>query len=201
MRSLGFLVPIGLCVACGVAEPSGADDRPGGGGKADDPSAPRGLDSFESDAEVGEWRSAAWAGAGDGEPHRATTGVTDGHGAMAVPVRFDGPGYGQAYVGRGADLSLREVASLVVDVTLPVGAPRGIAAKLVLLMGPDGRWSEPAARVPLTPGGTTRVELPLAGGFDPTLARELYDQVRGYGVKIDGSDLVFRGEIAIDHLR
>jgi hypothetical protein len=202
MRSLGWIVPIVFGVACGAGDPDPVDGRgPTGGGKADDPSAPRGLDSFERDGEASPWGLASWAGAGDGQPRRGEAGATDGAGALQVPVRFEGPGYAQAYVGRAADLSVRHAAALAVDVTLPAGAPGGLHAKVVLLLGPDARWSEPPARVPLAPGATTRVALPLAAGLDPVPARELYDEVRGYGVKIDGTGVQFRGEIAIDHVR
>lgn len=195
MRSLGSLVLITSLTACSAVGPeAGSDPTPTGGGKADGPQATEGvLDAFDSASALDDWSLATWAAAGVG-PLRVERS------ALVVPVRFTGNGYEQAYLGRGARRSLRQAATLAVDVKLPAGAPAGLRAKLVLLLGPDARWSEPAEETALGPG-TTRVALPLAAGLDPVPRRELYDEVRGYGLKLSGTNVSFAGEITVDEVR
>jgi len=165
------------------------------------------LDSFETDASARAWTEAGWADASrdaGGAPlatRRAATGATDGASALAVPVRFLGQGYAQAYVGRAVATSFAGAATLSFDVTLPASAPAGLRAKPILFLGPSPAWTEAANSTALVPGVTTRVTLPLAGSFDPAPARPIYADVRGYGLKIEGSAVRFTGDVAIDAVR
>jgi hypothetical protein len=184
-----------LGVAC--ATPPAPDGPSATDGKTDDERIGP-LDSFETDASATAWHAADWANAGAGASYRTPTGATAGKWALALPVRFTGAGYAQAYVGRAAALSMAGAAQLVVDVTLPADAPAGLGAKLILF--PGGTWSEGTA-TPLAPGATTHVVLPLAGSFDPVPERAAYKDVRGYGVKIEGSDVTWTGAVALDQVR
>jgi hypothetical protein len=165
------------------------------------------LDSFEDAADVAAWRAADWAEATLDASGAAVTlgtgaaGATDGGAALEVPVRFLGQGYAQGFVSREAQLSFAGKAALAADVTLPAGAPAGMRAKLVLFLGPNMAWTEPADSTPLSPGATVRVGLPLAGAFDPAPDRALLKDVRGYGVKIEGQSVTFQGQVAIDRVR
>src|SRR5437868_1201925 len=68
-------------------------------------------------------------------------------------------------------------------------------------LGAGSSWTEPAASTALVPGATVRVALPLAGAFDPAPERSQYADVRGYGLKIEGSGVTWHGELAIDQVR
>jgi hypothetical protein len=165
------------------------------------------IDSFETQAAVDAWSCATWAEATldpSGNPMpvaMGSTGATEGMSALSVPVRFTGSGYQQGYVGRDTSLSLAGCASIALDVTLPLEAPSGLRGGLILLMGPQASWNGQADMAALAPGSTTTVRLALAGGIEPVAARELYRDLRGVGLKIDGTDVTFSGAIALDNLR
>jgi len=208
MRTLGLSILVAAAAGTGCGSELPLEPPPfelAGSDKADDTRTGT-LESFESAGAAAAWTHAAWAPASvdaAGRPlmvRRAAFGTTDGAAALQVPVRFTGSGYSQAYVGRLTSASLASAARLVVDVTLPSGAPKGLSGKLILILGSDARWSEPMG-TPLIPGATTRVELPLAAAFDPVPDRKAYADVRGYGVKIDGTGVSFTGELAIDRIR
>ncbi len=101
------------------------------------------LETFEGYGDAAAWRPADWAEATrDGGPYAITQGpqgATEGAYALQVALRFDGQGYAQGYAGRPARLSLRDAAALALDVTLPPDAPAGLAAKVILLVGPGDR--------------------------------------------------------------
>jgi hypothetical protein len=208
MRSLGSLVLTAALTACATPPGDGTTAAGGDPGKADGARAATGvLDSFETDGEAAPWTEASWASAGTDaggaplSPRRGSAGVTSGRSALAVPVRFTGAGYEQAYVGRAASRSMAGAAALGADLTVPADAPAGLRAKLVLQLGPDAVWSEPAAATELAPGATTHVTLPLAGAFDPVPERAAIADVRGYGVKLDGTGVAWSGEVALDQVR
>jgi len=190
---------VALLVGCGTQVENGLSE--------DEVSALRLLDSFETDVSAGRWSEAGWADASRGADgstlltRRAAAGATEGGWALSVPVRFAGQGYAQAYVGRAARFSFRGSARLVADVTLPSGAPPGLRAKLILFLGPDARWTEPPEVAALAPGATVQVSLPLAGAFDPAPERAAYGDVRGYGLKIEGSGLTWDGALGLDRVR
>ncbi len=165
------------------------------------------VDSFETAAGAAAWSAANWADVtldAAGAPAvltKGSFGATNGKSALGVPVRFPGAGYHQGYVGRSAQLSLAGCASLAVDVTLPAGAPANLRGALILLLGAASAWNGQVDPVTLTPGATTTVRLPLAGGIEPVPARDLYKLLRGVGFKIDGADVTWSGTLGLDNLR
>ncbi|HEY3447582.1 MAG TPA: hypothetical protein VGK67_14605 [Myxococcales bacterium] len=165
------------------------------------------LDSFETAAEVARWQCSNWATAtldpsGNPFPVSTTsTGATEGSAALSVPVRFTGAGYEQGYVGRAVQLSLAGCASLSLDVTLPADAPSGLRGLVVLLVGPTAAFSAQETATPLEPGATTTVTLQLSAGIDPVPSRDGYADLRGVGLKIEGSAVTFSGAISIDRVR
>ena len=55
--------------------------------------------------------------------------------------------------------------------------------------------------VPLMPGATVTVQLPLSAGIEPVPDRSLFKQLAGIGFKIDASNVAWSGSIEIDNLR
>jgi hypothetical protein len=149
------------------------------------------VNSFETPAEIATWHASNWADAtldANGKPLPVSSGklgVTKGASALSANLRFTGAGYHQGYIGReGLQLSLAGCASLALDVTLPAGAPAGLNGSLVLLLGPSAAWNGQVDPVPLAPGSTVTLRLPLAGGIEPVPARDLFKQLRGVGFRI-----------------
>lgn len=164
------------------------------------------LEGFEGFGDAALWRGADWAEAtrDASGPHAITQGpfgASEGGHALQVSLTFSGQGYAQGYAGRSARLSLRDAAALAVDVTLPHGAPAGLRAKLVILVGPGARWVEPRASTALTPGQRVVVSLPLAGAVDAPPDRAELEQVVGYGLKLEGQGLRWSGVVALDRVR
>ncbi|MGE0710809.1 MAG: hypothetical protein AB7N76_02015 [Planctomycetota bacterium] len=157
---------------------------------------PRVLDDFaDAAAAEAEWRCADWATASQGgRAHVA--GRT-----LQVPLRFHGGRYEQGYVGRAAHESFAGAGTLELVVRLPAHAPRGLRAKLILLLGEPGRWCEGERATALVPGAAVTARLELAGDLKPAPARELLAAVRGYGLKVEADDAVFLGEVTIEEVR
>jgi hypothetical protein len=164
------------------------------------------VDGFEDDAAATRWSLAAWADAGLDESGAVmavaptASGATEGEAALAVPLRFAGQGYAQAFVSRETSEDLGAAAAVAIDVTVPPDAP-ALGAKIILTLGPGYAWTEPNTAQPLAPGATTTVRLDLAGAVDPPVDPALFADVRGIGLKVDASGATWRGAISIDNLR
>ncbi|MGZ6143292.1 MAG: hypothetical protein ACXWLM_08135, partial [Myxococcales bacterium] len=198
-----FALLFTLCFACGGVDPD-AVQTDLSSFPVDTYPAKCGVSLIESfEGSLAPWHAANWAGATLGMPVSSTAaGATRGAKALSIGVRFTGAGYEQGYVGReGLSLSFAGCASIAVDVTLPPGAPSGLRGSLVLLLGPDGAWNGQADPVDLAPGATVTVRLPLSGGIEPVPARDLYKLVKGIGLRIDGSNVTFDGNVMLDNVR
>ncbi|HVY60138.1 MAG TPA: hypothetical protein VHF22_00735, partial [Planctomycetota bacterium] len=150
---------------------------------------------------VNDWSASTWASATLDAAGAPAALRDDGRGGIAVPVRFTGQGYEQGFAGCWWTGSFAGEASISVDVTLPAGAPAGLRAQIVLFLGPSAAWTAGPAATSLAPGATTTVRLPLAGGLDPAPLRSALADVRGFGVKIDASQVAWTGEVALDAAR
>lgn len=163
------------------------------------------IESFEGFGDAAPWRPADWAEAtragGPSAVTQGALGATDGAHALQVALVFEGQGYAQGYVGRSTRLDLRDAAALALDVTLPAQAPRGLAAKVILLVGPRARWVEPREATPLVPGATAVVRLPLVGAVDDPPERAALEQVVGYGLKVEGKGVRWSGVVGVDRVR
>jgi hypothetical protein len=162
------------------------------------------LASFESLQALSEWSAGTWAEAtAQSTPSIGAFGATDGAAALEVPIAFSGQSFAQGYVGMTMpSTSFAGCGAIGIDVTLPADAPSGITAQIILLLGPDARWSGGVAQTTaLAPGATTTVTLDLAGTISPSPVRSDLLDVRGVGVLFAAANMTYSGAVALDRLQ
>ena len=167
------------------------------------------LYTFEKDPQG--WEIPDWATAKKDHIARSLSvsefNASEGKYALELDVDFSGlPGWQGAYVERVVDVTdWSPFNSVSTDIFLPINAPRGLRAKIILSVGDDWKWTEMNRSIPLTPGEWTVIKADLTPE-SMTWRRFIDDgfraDVKKIGVRIESNGKIpYRGPVYIDNVK
>ena len=167
------------------------------------------LYTFEKDPQG--WEIPDWATAKKDHIARSLSvsefNASEGKYALELDVDFSGlPGWQGAYVERVVDVTdWSPFNSVSTDIFLPINAPRGLRAKIILSVGDDWKWTEMNRSIPLTPGEWTVIKADLTP--ESMAWRRFIDDgfradVKKMGVRIESNGKIqYRGPIYVDNVK
>ena len=169
------------------------------------------LIMFDFEEGVQDWAIPDWALTSPdyvGKTFRASqTVASHGHGSVELTAEFPGGG---RWTGAYAEIEMHvtdwsQFGAIALDVYVPLEAPKGLQARLILTVGEQWTWTEMNRALPLEPDRWTTITANLKPGsldwkfFPDDLFRK---DVRKVGIRIESDhEPAYQGPVFIDQIR